>query len=84
MPNGARTVCFSCGNPVGEPPALHRLANGQPCAACRERVLEHLPPALPLGGGVAHALAEHATERGLFDGPQDEGYAGEGPADPGA
>jgi hypothetical protein len=86
MSNGARTVCFSCGHPVGDPPALHRLANGQACVACRDRLLEHLPPVLPRATAVAPVpLAElEAVERGLFDASGDEGYPPEPPEDPDA
>jgi DNA-directed RNA polymerase subunit RPC12/RpoP len=41
------TVCFTCGLAIESPPRLSRLTNGQVCPACRERVLEGLPPALP-------------------------------------
>ena len=41
------TVCIACGLVVGEPPRLNRLQNGQTCPACRERVLDAVPAALP-------------------------------------
>jgi DNA-directed RNA polymerase subunit RPC12/RpoP len=43
----ASPVCFQCGHPVGDPPQLHRLADGRRCPACRERALDAIPPALP-------------------------------------
>lgn len=82
MSKGARTVCFSCGNPVGEPPVLHRLANGQPCVACRDRMLEHLPPVLPRVAALAPLEVPEleTAERSLFDALQDEGYPPEPPS----
>jgi hypothetical protein len=47
MGNLTNAVCFTCGLAIESPPRLSRLTNGQICPACRERVLEDLPPALP-------------------------------------
>lgn len=41
------TVCITCGIHLTVPPRLSRLENGQICPACRDRVLESLPPILP-------------------------------------
>lgn len=43
----AKTVCFTCGMPIGEPLRLNRLENGQLCPSCRDRVLDLLPSILP-------------------------------------
>jgi hypothetical protein len=42
-----KTVCFTCGLPLGEPLRLNRLENGQLCPSCRDRVLDLLPSILP-------------------------------------
>ncbi len=47
MSNLTNAVCFTCGLVIESPPRLSRLTTGQVCPACRERVLEGLPPALP-------------------------------------
>ena len=41
------TVCFTCGLGIEDPPRLNRLTTGQVCPACRERLLDALPPMLP-------------------------------------
>lgn len=41
------TLCFECGQIAGNPPILNRHEDGSPCRRCADRVLEHLPPALP-------------------------------------
>ena len=48
----AEAVCFTCGMGADDPPRLNRLENGQICPACRDRVLESLPPILPDLKGV--------------------------------
>ena len=40
-------VCISCGQATGPGPRLNRFADGRPCPACRDRILDALPPALP-------------------------------------
>lgn len=47
MANSGISLCFSCGQEVGEPPRLNRLESGAMCGACQERVLESLPALLP-------------------------------------
>ena len=47
MSSLTNAVCFTCGLVIESPPILNRLTTGQVCPACRERVLEGLPPALP-------------------------------------
>ncbi|MFT5290342.1 MAG: hypothetical protein ACI82F_002416 [Planctomycetota bacterium] len=39
--------CFTCRNPVQEPPVLNELDDGTNCPACRDRVLDSLPSLLP-------------------------------------
>jgi hypothetical protein len=51
-------VCFTCGLAIESPPRLSRLTNGQVCPACRDRVLEGLPPALPSRARDPHAGIE--------------------------
>lgn len=41
------TLCFTCGLALSAPPRLNQLPNGSPCPACRERLLDALPPLLP-------------------------------------
>jgi len=55
MGNPTNAVCFTCGLAIEAPPRLTRLTNGQVCPACRERVLEDLPPALPSRTALAAA-----------------------------
>src|SRR5262245_6416935 len=43
----ADPVCFTCGEPVGEPYRLNRLEDGTICPSCRDRVLAALPPIFP-------------------------------------
>ena len=40
-------LCFQCGQPVGEPPVLNQMPDGENCIRCAERVLEALPAILP-------------------------------------
>ncbi len=40
-------LCIACGQPTGPFPRLNRLPNGRVCSACRDRLLEILPPVLP-------------------------------------
>lgn len=40
-------LCFACGKPVGDPPILNQMPDGENCLRCAERVLEALPPILP-------------------------------------
>ena len=47
MSESKDTICFSCGQVVGDPPRLNRLESGDACPTCRERVLDALPPVLP-------------------------------------
>jgi DNA-directed RNA polymerase subunit RPC12/RpoP len=68
-------VCFTCGLVIESPPRLSRLTNGQVCPACRERVLEELPPALPTRTAEAGASSESRLprpDRETADGPEPE------------
>lgn len=59
-------VCFHCTQPIGDPPRLNELADGQVCPACRDRLLEELPPIVhsPVRAGAAapQGDAEGATD----------------------
>lgn len=43
----SQTVCFTCGQPIGEPPRINELPDGEPCPTCRDRLLDSLPALLP-------------------------------------
>lgn len=47
MASARQPVCFTCGQPIGEPPRINELADGEPCPSCRDRLLDSLPPLLP-------------------------------------
>jgi hypothetical protein len=67
-------VCFTCGLAIESPPRLSRLTNGQVCPACRDRVLEGLPPALPSRARESHPGIE-AVESDERDGsPTQDGW----------
>jgi hypothetical protein len=46
-PRAATLTCITCGLPANNVSHLNRLPNGQVCPACRDRLLETLPPVLP-------------------------------------
>ena len=69
MPDRAKTICIACGLQLGESPQLNRLSNGQTCPACRERVLDSIPPALPRHDHIA----ERSERMSLFDGMTERG-----------
>jgi hypothetical protein len=73
-------VCFTCGLVIESPPRLSRLTNGQVCPACRERVLEDLPPALPARGSAVPPASEPALPAQDGEGA-DESERGFGPSD---
>lgn len=58
MNSESQSLCFTCGQDVGEPPRLNRLENGLPCPTCRDRILAFLPPALPGPGSAEFKRAE--------------------------
>jgi hypothetical protein len=47
MAKRSETLCFDCGQAVGDPPRLNRHEDGSPCRRCADRALDSLPPALP-------------------------------------
>lgn len=47
MDDGREPRCFTCRQPVGDPPVLNRLEDGGACPACRDRLLDSLPSLLP-------------------------------------
>jgi DNA-directed RNA polymerase subunit RPC12/RpoP len=71
MSNLTNAVCFTCGLVIESPPRLSRLTNGQVCPACRERVLEDLPPALPSRSREATAGSEPETRSSETTAPGD-------------
>lgn len=44
-------LCIACGRPTGPGPRLNLLSDGRTCPACRDRLLDSLPPVLPSGLG---------------------------------
>ncbi|MCE9595430.1 MAG: hypothetical protein K8S98_14680 [Planctomycetes bacterium] len=40
-------ICIQCGQTTAEPQRLNRLPDGKICAACRDRLMASIPPALP-------------------------------------
>lgn len=74
MSNLTNAVCFTCGLVIESPPRLSRLTNGQVCPACRERVLEELPPALP-----NRSSDTGATQDSRHAGPDGEALGESGP-----
>jgi len=54
----SQSLCFTCGQDVGDPPRLNRLENGLPCPTCRDRILAYLPPALPGPGSAKYQGAD--------------------------
>lgn len=63
-----QSLCFTCGQDVGDPPLLNRLENGLPCPTCRDRILAFLPPALPGPGSERRQVEEEAVEESAFGG----------------
>ena len=96
MSDSQETVCFTCGQPAGDPTRLNCLPGGQACPACRDRLLESLPACLPSEQEVERVALtlEESTESSDFDpacssepGPEDgkgprEVLHGEGPDQP--
>jgi DNA-directed RNA polymerase subunit RPC12/RpoP len=80
MSNLTNAVCFTCGLVIESPPRLSRLTTGQACPACRDRVLEGLPPALP--SRRASAALEGDLQPGSGGGSaSDDPDSGSGPGD---
>lgn len=50
MSDQRAAVCFTCGQPSGDILRLNYLPSGKVCPACRDRLLEGIPGALPSGG----------------------------------
>lgn len=65
------TFCFSCGQPVTDPPRLNRLKDGSACPACRERALDAAPPILPFQRRQARPVEPYG-ELASQDWPFDE------------
>jgi len=60
------TVCFTCSSPVGTDPFENRLASGEACPTCRDRILSEAPSLLP-----RTPLEEEAHDIAMFDGDDD-------------
>jgi len=73
-------VCFTCGLVIESPPRLSRLTNGQACPACRDRVLDGLPSALPSRTSGAPLERDLQPGAGETSGA-DESDPGSGPED---
>ena len=68
MPAPSPTLCFTCGLAVTEPPRLNQLPSGETCPACRDRLLDALPPLLPRPPPpMDQALLAHDGVEGLDD-----------------
>ena len=70
-----QSVCFTCSQPVAEPPAINQLENGETCPTCRDRLLDSLPPLLP-SRALAPIKEEGSEEPYPYEPyePSDEGY----------
>jgi len=49
-------LCFHCSRPIGDPPQLNEMADGEPCPICSNRVLEDLPPIFHMPLEVADGM----------------------------
>jgi len=68
------TLCFTCGQEVGEPPRLNKLPAGSNCPACRDRLLDSLPALLPSATNEETLAIEARTRvarRDPHEGPRD-------------
>ena len=63
-------VCFTCSQPIAEPPAINKLENGETCPTCRDRLLDSLPALLP---SQVVAVDEESSEEPYPFEPTDEG-----------
>ena len=64
-------LCFHCAQPVGDPPQLNELEDGEACPACRDRLLEELPPIVHSPVRAVEPKAGEASETGT--GSSEEG-----------
>jgi len=62
-------VCIGCGQPTGPLPRLNRFPDGKPCPACRDRLLDTLPPLLPT---PVEVLSPEEWADGGEDDPPDD------------
>ncbi len=78
------TPCITCGLPSGDPPRLNHLPSGLICPSCHDRLLESLPPMLPVDSTSGIARESVPDEQIAFGGGIDEGWEapGEGPIGP--
>ncbi len=66
-------VCFTCSQPVAEPPEINKLENGETCPTCRDRLLDSLPPLLPWRERTPAGEETGAEEPYPYE-PTDDGY----------
>jgi hypothetical protein len=78
MSSGRKPVCFTCGQPVAQEAEINQLPDGEPCPACRDRLLDQLPALLPNLRRVGEPESEEIEVEA--DG-QTEGYGPEFPPD---
>lgn len=83
MSENARTLCIACGLEVQSPPVFPTRPDGKPCAVCRERLFESLPPLLPSRPPRVRTLDENG-ERALYRGLDAEAFLEEPRSDPSA
>lgn len=90
MARDSAPLCFQCGQATEAGAELNQLPGGEPCPACRERLLDLLPPLLPgLGKGLPEAYGGLGGEpygapaSGAPQGDEALGHGGSfGPDDP--
>lgn len=66
------TLCIRCGLPLGDPLRLNTREDGSPCPACRDRVLDALPPLLPKEVAEPQEVAEEAPPPPSSDASPDD------------
>lgn len=71
----SEVVCFHCTQPIGDPPRLNELSDGEVCPVCRDRLLEELPPIVHSPVGSSGHASQAATEAT----PADDSEARRGP-----
>jgi len=72
MASDRQPVCFTCSQPIAEPPGINKLENGESCPTCRDRLLDSLPPLLPFQGRVE--IEDEASDEAYPYEPSDDSY----------
>ncbi|MBL8861358.1 MAG: hypothetical protein JNK02_05035 [Planctomycetes bacterium] len=62
MVDGSAPLCFTCGLPSANTLQFNRLPNGQVCPACRDRLLDGIPAALPSPRAIPEMGAGSSVE----------------------